>query len=73
MANSEPVSEIRIGSVKAAIWSNDAEGRIRCTGTFSHLYKDGQQWKTTQAFGRNDLLVLAKVAHQSHTRIFELQ
>ena len=40
--------------------------------TFSRLYKDGDQWKSTQSFGRNDLLVLAKVADQAHTRIFEL-
>ncbi len=73
MANSKPVSEIRIGSVKAVIWPNDTEGRIRYTVTFSRLYKDGEQLKTTQTFGRNDLLVLAKVADQVHTQIFELQ
>ena len=73
MANSKPVSEIRIGSVKAAIWPNDTEGHIRHTVTFSRLYKDGEQWKTTQTFGSNDLLVLAKVADQAQARIFELQ
>ena len=41
--------------------------------TFSRLYKDGEQWKTTQTFGRNDLLVLAKASDQAHTRMFELQ
>ena len=40
--------------------------------TFSRLYKEGDQWKSTHSFGRNDLLVLAKVADQAHTRIFEL-
>ena len=35
--------------------------------------KDGEQWKTTQSFGNNDLLMLAKVADQAHSRIFELQ
>ena len=63
MANQKPVDEIRIGRVKATIWHNV---------TFSRLYKDGDQWKSTQSFGRNDLLVLAKVADQAHTRIFEL-
>lgn len=33
----------------------------------------GRQWKTTQSFGRNDLLVLAKVADRAHSCIFELQ
>ena len=34
--------------------------------------KKADQWKTTQSFGRNDLLVLAKVADQAHSRIFAL-
>ena len=49
------------------------QGRTRYTITFSRLYKHYEQWKTTQTFGCNDLLVLAKVADQAHTRIFELQ
>ena len=73
MANSKSVPKIRIGSLKAAISPNDTEGRIRYTITFSHLYKDGEQWKTTQTFDRKDLLILAKVADQAHTRIFKLQ
>ena len=73
MTNSKPTSEIRIDSVKAAIWSNDTEDRTRYTITFSCLYRDGEQWKATQTFDRNDLLVLAKVADQTHARIFEIQ
>ena len=73
MANPKPVAEIRIGRVKAAIWPNETEGRTRHTVTFSRLYKDGEQWKTTQSFGSNDLLVLAKVADRAHLRIFEFQ
>ena len=38
MAHSKPVSEIRIGSVKAVIWPNDTEGRTRYHVTFSRLY-----------------------------------
>ena len=73
MANPKPVAEVRSGRVKAAIWSNETEGRMRNNVTFSRLYKDGDEWKRTQSFGRNDLLVLAKVADQAHSRIFELQ
>ena len=72
MANPKPVTEVRIGRVKATIWKNGTETAPRHNVTFSRLYKDGDEWKTTQSFGRNDLLVLAKVADQAHTRIFEL-
>ena len=72
MANPKPVAEIRIGPVKATIWRNGTEEHPRHNVTFSRLYKDGDQWKSTQSFGRNALLVLAKVANQAHSRIFEL-
>ena len=74
MANPKPVAEVRIGRVKATIWLNGTEQQPRHNVTFSRLYKDDAgEWKSTQSFGRNDLLVLAKVANLAHTRIFELQ
>ena len=39
---------------------------------YSRFYKDGDQWKSTHSFGRNDLLVLAKVADFADTRLFQL-
>ena len=72
MANQKPVDEIRIGRVKATIWRNGTGEQPRHNVTFSRLYKDGDQWKSTHSFGRNDLLVLAKVADQAHSRLFGL-
>ena len=72
MANQKPVDEIRIGRVKATVWRNGTEEQSRYNVTFSRLYKEGDQWKSTHSFGRNDLLVLAKVADFAHTRIFQL-
>ena len=60
MANQKPVDEIRIGRVKATLWKNGTEDQPRYNVTFSRLYKEGDQWKSTQSFSRNDLLVLAK-------------
>ena len=72
MANQKPVDEIRIGRVKATIWRNGTDEQPRHNVTFGRLYKEADQWRTTQSFGRNDLLVLAKVADQAHSRIFAL-
>ena len=72
MANQQPVDEIRIGRVKATIWRNGTDEQPGHNVTFGRLYKEADQWKTTQSFGRNDLLVLAKVADQAHSRIFAL-
>ena len=74
MANQKPHDEVRIGAVKAAIWQNDVAGKTRYSVTFSRIYRDAEgQWKTAQSFGRNDLLVLAKVADQAHSRIVDLE
>ena len=74
MSSNKPVAEVRVGAVKAAIWPNQTEsGVVRHNVTFSRIYKDAEgNWKSTSSFGRDDLLVLAKVADQAHTKIFEV-
>jgi hypothetical protein len=65
----KPVHQIRLGSIKAAIWKNDTDSGVRFNTTLSRLYKDGEEWKSTDSFGRDDLLLIAKVADQVHTWI----
>lgn len=67
----KPVHEVRLGAIKAAIWKNDTQNGVRFNVTFARLYKDGDEWKSTDSFGRDDLLVLAKVADKAHSWIFE--
>ena len=74
MANPQkPVAEVRIGAVKASIWQNETDRGRWHSVNFSRLYKDGDDWKNSSSFGRDDLLLLAKVADQAHTRILALQ
>ena len=58
-----------MGLIKAAIWENTVGDIVRYNITFSRIYKDETEWKTSDTFGRDDLLVLAKVADQAHTWI----
>ena len=69
----KPVHEVRIGSIKAAIWKNETSTGARYNTTFSRIYKDKDedQWRSTDSFGRDDLLVIAKVADAVHTWIFD--
>lgn len=60
-----------MGVVKAAIWKNDTENGVRFNVTVSRIYKDGDEWKSTDSFGRDDLLVLAKVADRAHSWIHD--
>ena len=70
MAN-KPVHEVRLGSIKAAIWANDTEKGTRHNVTFARLYKDGDTWKSSESFGRDDLPLVAKVADLAHSWIFQ--
>ena len=58
-----------MGYIKAAIWENSVSDIVRYNVTFSRIYKDQAEWKASDSFGRDDLLVLAKVADQAHTWI----
>ena len=74
----KPVEEVRIGAVKAAVWRNVVDmgnnSRPMYSVTFQRLYRDGENaWKSTESFGRDDLLVLAKVAEKAFERVHELQ
>jgi hypothetical protein len=65
--------EIRLGRLKATIWTNQTENGVRYNVTFCRLYKDGNEWKDSDSFGRDDLLLLAKLADKVHTWIYEQQ
>ena len=70
-AKNRPVHEVRFGRIRAAIWQNETENGPRHNVTITRLYKDGNEWKDSTSFGRDDLPLVAKVCDQAHTWIFE--
>lgn len=64
-----PVHEIRLGRVRAAIWLNQGNNSTWYNVTLSRLYKDGDEWKSSTSFGRDDLLTVVKVADLANTWI----
>ena len=71
MASNFPRDEIRKGTLKATIWENETQNGMRYNVTFRRLYKAEDGWKTSDSFGRDDLLLLSKLADSAHTRIYE--
>ena len=73
----KPVHEIKLGRLVCAIWRNefDAEGGgtvVRHNVTFSRLYKpEGEQWRNSSSFGRDDLLLLGRLVERAHAWIYE--
>lgn len=66
-----PVKTLRLGRLKAAIWENPVDGKKFFNVTFTRTYKDDTGYHDTDSFGRDDLLLLAKLADQAHTAIYE--
>lgn len=65
----KPVHELRLGAIRAAVWKNESNGVVHYHTTFSRLYKANDKWQSSDSFGRDDLLLLAKVADQIHSWI----
>ena len=63
----QPLHRIRHGAVSASIWRQDTDKGPLYNVTFQRSYKDGDTWKHSTSFGRNELLVLSLIA----TRAFE--
>jgi hypothetical protein len=69
-----PTHEIKLGRIRAAIWSNQNEDRdVWFNVKVSRLYRDKDQWRDTDSFRRDDLLVVAKVVDMAYDWICERQ
>ena len=66
-----PVHAIRLGLIKAAIWKNQTKVGDRFNVTLCRLYKNGEVWKESSHFGRDDLLAAAKALDRAHSWIVD--
>ena len=67
-----PVKTFRLGRIKAAVWENEADQKKFFNVTFARTYMDeARNFHDTDIYGRDDLPLVAKLADQAHTFIFE--
>ena len=68
-----PAKEFRLGRVKAVIWLNEGDNGAWYSVQFQKLYKpdDSKDWKTSDAFGREDLPLLQEVARMAYLYCYE--
>ena len=66
-----PVHQIRLGRIKAVIWANPTSNGTRHNVNVTRIYKDGEQWKSSDSFGRDDLLLACKALDLAHTWIVD--
>lgn len=73
-SKTRPAQEIRLGYIKATIWANRTEdGPVRYNVQLRRLYKEEPEgeWKTSDSFSRDDLLIAAKALDMAHSWIHE--
>jgi hypothetical protein len=69
-----PVAKVSVGLQTASIWKNESKGRAFYNVTFDRRYRTAEgKWSSTDSYGTDDLLALAKVADLAHTKVLELQ
>lgn len=70
-SGNRPVHEIKLGRIRASIWTNGGHGQDTWLSvSISRLYRAGNEWKTTTSFGRDDLPLVSKAAEMAYTWIW---
>jgi hypothetical protein len=70
-SSTAPIKTIRLGRIKAVIWENEADQHKAHNVTFARTYMDERkQFHDTSSFGKDDLLLLAKLAGEAHSFIY---
>jgi hypothetical protein len=68
-----PIAKLRIGLIYANIWQRITDEDAFYSVSFERRYRDSRgNWSSTHSFNADDLLALAKLADQAHTRILSL-
>ncbi len=65
-----PIHEIRRGLIKVRIWRKRTRDRLRHTITVTRLFRNGDLWKESSRFGRDDIPLLRVALDAAHTWIF---
>lgn len=64
-----PATAFRFGRIQAAVWERKADSGTFYSVTFRRSYQEDGKWRDSDSFGRDDLLLVAKLADQAHSWI----
>jgi hypothetical protein len=68
---SAPVQEIRRGLIVVRVWRKRTRQGLRHTVSAMRLFRDGDNWKESTRFGRNDIPLLRLALDEAHTWIYQ--
>lgn len=68
----KPAFRRRLGNIQVAVWANEGQnGEVRFDSTLNRRYRDGETWKESSSFGRDELPVARALADMAYTWICE--
>ena len=72
--NDGPVTTLRDGSLKAAIWRNDSEKGQFHNCTLSRVYKDDRsgELRDSSSFSGKDMMRVSELSRRAHNTIVKL-
>jgi hypothetical protein len=66
----KPVREFRRGLIKVRIWRKRTRSGVRHSVAVTRLFRNGDVWKESARFGRDDIPLLRLLLDEAHTWIF---
>jgi hypothetical protein len=66
----QPVHELRHGLIKVRIWRKRTRSGLRHTIAVTRLFRNGDVWKESTRFGRDDIPLIRLVLDEAHTWIY---
>ena len=67
----KPVFELRRGLIKVRVWRKRTKAGQRHAVTIVRLFKDGDLWKESMRFGRDDIPLLRLLLDQAYAWIYQ--
>lgn len=67
----KPVFELRRGLIKVRVFRKQTKLMLRHTVTVTRLFRNGDVWKESSRFGRNDIPLVRLLVDEAHTWIFQ--
>jgi hypothetical protein len=65
-----PVHEIRRGLIKVRVWRKRTRDGIRHSVVIVRMYRNGDIWKESTRFGRDDIPLIRLALDEAHTWIY---
>jgi hypothetical protein len=71
MSHKKPVHVVRFGLIKVSVWQNRKTTGDIYSVTVVRLFKNGDVWKQSTRFGRDDLPVVRLALDEAHTWVLQ--